>query len=235
VLILVAGRGVIMRGRDSVEGVSRDPAEPRPDFVTLLVDCGAGDLVATEALRDDVMTRYGEAHRCYHTLTHAIAVARDVTALAAASGLTDARAALLAAWLHDVIYDTHSNDNEQSSADYAINALSSLGVEFALVHRCGQLIRATATHLSTTLDEAVLCDADLAVLAAEPEIYFSYTCQIRREYAWMTPGALCAGRAAILRTLLARDTLYRTSSARGWEAAARANIAAEVRELTSIG
>lgn len=206
-----------------------------PDFVGVLLASGADDRSAALALHEDVSRRYGEPHRRYHTLAHVVAVADGVATLAAASGLGDPRAALLAAWLHDVVYDTHNDGNEDASAEYAVRALSVLGVDPKLVQRCSHLVRVTSTHLSTALDERVLCDADLAILAAEPDRYRAYARAVRAEYAWVGAEDFRAGRAAILRGLLARDALYRTASAAGWEAAARANIADEIRELSSTG
>jgi predicted metal-dependent HD superfamily phosphohydrolase len=204
----------------------------RHGFVAVALDSGAGDPAAVEDLLDDVVARHGEPHRRYHTLTHAAAVADAVTTIAAASALTDARAALLAAWLHDVVYDTHSSGNEDASAAYAITALSALGVDSGLVDRCAHLIRVTAAHVSAALDEKVLCDADLAILAATPDRYRAYARQVRQEHDWVTDDDFRVGRAAILRTMLARDALYRTPYAAPWEAVARANIDAEIQELT---
>lgn len=203
-------------------------------FASLLRSCGARDVAGTDALVDDVVTRYGEPHRRYHTLAHARAVADGVSSIASPSGLSDPRAGLLAAWLHDAIYDTRAVGNEDASAVYASAALGALGVEAGLVERCAELIRVTATHLAETLDEAILCDADLAILATPADVYAGYSRQVREEYDWVPDADFRAGRAAILRTLLARDALYRTPVARRWEAAARSNVEAELAELARV-
>jgi len=203
-------------------------------FASLLRSCGARDAAGIDTLVDDVVARYGEPHRRYHTLAHARAVADGVSSIASPSGLGDPRAALLAAWLHDAIYDTRAAGNEDASADYASAALGALGVEAGLVERCAALIRVTATHLAETLDEAVLCDADLAILATPADVYDCYARQVREEYDWVPDADFRAGRAAILRTLLARDALYRTPVARRWEAAARSNVEAELAELARV-
>lgn len=200
-------------------------------FASLLRSCGARDVAGIDALVEDVVTRYGEPHRRYHTVAHARAVADGVSSIASPSGLTDPRAALLAAWLHDAIYDTRAAGNEDASADYASAALGALGVEPDLVERCAALIRVTATHLAAALDEAVLCDADLAILATPADVYARYARQVRAEYDWVPEEDFRAGRTAILRTLLARDALYRTPVAQRWEAAARSNVEAELAEL----
>ena len=201
------------------------------DLAALLRSCGARGEAGIDALVHDVVTRYGEPHRRYHTLAHASAVAEGVSSIASPSGLVDPRAALLAAWLHDAIYDTRAAGNEDASADYASAALGALGVESGLVERCAALIRVTATHLAETLDEAVLCDADLAILACPADVYAGYARQVREEYDWVPEEDFRAGRSAILRTLLARDSLYRTPAARRWEVAARSNVEAELAEL----
>ena len=204
------------------------------DLAALLRSCGARDAAEIKAFVDDVVSRYGEPHRRYHTLEHARAVADGVSTIASASGLSDPRAALLAAWLHDAVYDTRAAGNEDASADYASAGLGALGVEAGLVERCGALIQVTATHLADALDEAVLCDADLAILATPADVYACYARQVREEYDWVPEEDFRVGRTAILRTLLVRDTLYRTPVARRWEVAARSNVGAELAELARI-
>ena len=75
----------------------------------------------------------------------------------------------------------------------------------------------------------VLSDADLAILAAAPERYAEYAADVRREYAHVPDDLFRAGRAAVLRDLLAKPSLFHTAHAREhWEAAARANVEAEL-------
>ena len=207
----------------------------RSGLAALLRASGAVDGAGIEALVHDVVTRYGEPHRRYHTLTHARTVADDVSTIAAATGLGDARPTLLAAWLHDVVYDTRAGSNEDASADYACAALGALGLEPAAIERCAALIRVTASHDARTRDEDVLCDADLAILATDAEGYHRYARQVREEYDWVPDDQFRAGRAAILRTLLGREALYRTPFAARWEAAARRNVEAELVRLTHSG
>jgi predicted metal-dependent HD superfamily phosphohydrolase len=65
----------------------------------------------------DLAARYSSPERHYHTLDHV----RDVLDTAAPlwGGAGPPPALLLAAWLHDVVYDTRAADNEERSADHA--------------------------------------------------------------------------------------------------------------------
>ena len=71
-------------------------------------------------------------------------------------------------------------------------------------------------------DGAVLCDADLAILAADVDRYQRYVAAVRAEYAHVPEGLFRQGRATVLRALEAMPRLYRTEAGRErWEAAAR--------------
>ena len=77
-----------------------------------------------------------------------------------------------------------------------------------------------------------LSDADLAILAAPAERYAEYVAAVRRECAHVSDADFAAGRAAVLRDLLAKPHLFHTAHARSsWEAAARANVE---RELVAL-
>ncbi|MCP5095394.1 MAG: hypothetical protein GY943_07575, partial [Chloroflexi bacterium] len=69
----------------------------------------------------DIVTRYGENGRYYHTLTHiqhVLETAKTVKSLA-----QDWTAVQLAIWFHDIIYDPQSLDNEEKSAAFAAQTL----------------------------------------------------------------------------------------------------------------
>lgn len=124
--------------------------------------------------------------------------------------------------------------NEEASARLAEEQLSELGADPDRVVRVGALVRMTAGHDPSPLDPdaQVLSDADLSVLASPPNRYATYVADVRHEYAAVPEDLFRTGRAALLRSLLDHDRIFRTPSAHErWEADARANIAAELREL----
>lgn len=79
---------------------------------------------------------------------------------------------------------------------------------------------------------AVFHDADLWILSAPPERYREYQAQVRAEYAHVPDALFARGRGAILGGFAQREAIYRTATAhREWEAAARHNVAQELRML----
>jgi predicted metal-dependent HD superfamily phosphohydrolase len=78
---------------------------------------------------------------------------------------------------------------------------------------------------------AVLCDADLAVLASPPAAYAGYASAVREEYRHLSDEEFTAGRIAVLEHLLALPMLFRTPAAQPWTEPARANLAAELSLL----
>jgi predicted metal-dependent HD superfamily phosphohydrolase len=97
-----------------------------------------------------------------------------------------------------------------------------------------RLVLLTAGHDPEPGDTngAVLCDADLAVLASPPEAYAAYASAIRTEYGHLSDAEFTAGRIAVLEHLLALPTLYRLPAvADEWTPLARANMTAELTLL----
>jgi predicted metal-dependent HD superfamily phosphohydrolase len=187
----------------------------------------------------NLIVRYSEPHRRYHTTEHLVYVLDVIDLLA--DEAADADAVRYAAWFHDAVYEVESEwpegvSNEERSAGLGEAVLRKLGAADTLADEVGRLVRLTAEHDPAAGDRngAVLCDADLAVLGGPPEQYRRYHEQVRQEYQQIPDEFYRAGRAAILRKLLGLPELYRTQRAKElFEAAAVANLAAEIAELES--
>ncbi|MFE9450578.1 hypothetical protein [Streptomyces sp. NPDC006739] len=183
---------------------------------------------------DELLRRWQEPQRHYHTLTHLSAVLDHVDVLEKYAD--DPDVVRLAAWFHDAVYLPERSTNEERSARLAERALSEAGVPGEKTAEVARLVRLTVTHdpADSDRDGQVLCDADLAILAAPPSAYAAYTAAVREEYHFVPSDAFRTGRAAVLRQLLDLPRLFRTPHGRAeWEATARYNLAAELEMLST--
>ena len=199
------------------------------DGVDLLL---AWPLPGARALGAQLVASYAHPDRRYHDGRHLGEVLERVHELSAHGVEFDRMAVLLAAWFHDSVYDAQP-DAEKRSAAWAAEALPTL-VDQAVVDEVVRLVLMTEHHLPADDDAngCALSDADLAILAAPAERYAEYAASVREEYAEVPDDAFAAGRAAILRDLLAKPHLFHTAYARGaWEDAARANVLRELAKL----
>jgi predicted metal-dependent HD superfamily phosphohydrolase len=184
---------------------------------------------------EQILARYAEPARRYHTIDHVAAVLATIEELAATEPVDDLAAVQLAGWLHDVVYDPTRPDNEAESARYARRSLSMIRVPTAIVDETARLIELTAGHEVGPDDRngRVLVDADLSILGAPPDVYDRYAADIRAEYAHVDDGSFRAGRRRILEQFAERPQLFHTATARArFEEPARANLA---RELVRLG
>jgi predicted metal-dependent HD superfamily phosphohydrolase len=196
---------------------------------------------------DDVLIRYAEPHRHYHTATHIMFVLRHLRDVSQASDVSLSPEVIAGAVYHDAIYDARATDNEARSADLAAADLAAVGWP---ADRCGlvaALIVATAGHLSDAHDLAdnsadnptdnptdttMLLDADLAILGADPGAYQAYVNGVRAEYAHVDDHQWRSGRTVVLQRFLERRRLFGSQYMRAaYEHRARANIEAELAAL----
>src|SRR5215213_4140817 len=161
-------------------------------------------------LGENLITRYSEPHRHYHTTKHLLDVLTMIDQLADDHDLFLVQ---LAAWYHDAVYAIPAGQisNEEASA---------------------RLVRLTETHQPGPRDPEgeLLCDADLAILASDPADYAAYVAAIRAEYARVPEEQFLAGRLAVL-TGLANREIFRTSKGRQLTDAAYANLETEISAL----
>ena len=191
----------------------------------------AGDSATSRTEWAAVLDAWGQPHRRYHDLHHLAAVLGIVGRLEEAA--EDPAAVRLAAWYHDVVYDPRRSDNEAVSAERARAGLRGLVPE-ERIEEVARLVLLTAGHDAGQDDAngAVLCDADLAVLAGPPDAYAAYASAVREEYGHLSDEEFTAGRIAVLEHLLGLETLYRLPAvAAEWTPRARANLTAELTLL----
>ena len=188
-------------------------------------------LSGADGLRADLERAYADPARGYHDTLHLREVLERLDELDGTG-----TAVLLAAWFHDAVYDGRPGDEERS-ARWAERALPEAGVETPVVAEVARLVRLTERHRPAAGDDAGerLSDADLGILAAAGDRYAEYAATVRWEYAHVPDDQFAAGRAAILRDLLGKPTLFHTTYAREhWEGPARTNVARELAELDAI-
>jgi predicted metal-dependent HD superfamily phosphohydrolase len=154
-----------------------------------------------EALYQDLVARYREPHRRYHTLQHleeCFARFDEVRAVA-----EHPRDVELAIWFHDAIYDTRRTDNEARSAAWARSVAG---------ERVQNLVMATRHEaVPQSADEKALIDVDLWILGAPPERFDEYEAQVREEYRWVPALVYRTKRRAVLESFAARRTIYNTA------------------------
>lgn len=197
------------------------------------------------ALGEDLLERYEQPHRKYHTSVHLSEMLTALKTLYKRHHTATPRAVLLAAWFHDAVYEANPGEDEAASADLARTALTPLASTGSLTNRevtaIAHLIELTASHqladgieeytsgALTRADAAFFLDADLAILAADSPRYARYVAGVRAEYAHYAPDAFTHGRAAILQGFLNRTAIYASDTAHLlWDAPARLNLRTEL-------
>jgi predicted metal-dependent HD superfamily phosphohydrolase len=192
-----------------------------------------------QALWRTISVRYGESQRAYHTLTHIEQLLGQFDSIK--HYLAEPHIVTLALYYHDVIYDPTRADNEQKSAEYAVDALSS----YLRPEQCQHiyaLIMMTANHqIDESInsikysDAAYLLDMDLSILGAPWSTYEQYAQAIRQEYAHVSDVDYRDGRTGVLKRLLAHPKLYLTDYYYSQlEAQARDNINRELISLAAL-
>ncbi|MER9653013.1 hypothetical protein NKJ26_05780 [Mesorhizobium sp. M0152] len=196
------------------------------------------EILIDNALKSELSALYLAEGRHYHDLAHIeamLALAHDYRGL-----LADPEAVEAAIWFHDAIYDSKAKDNEAQSAALAEERLAGRADPERL-SRITAMILATATHQLPRIDDAaaardasLFLDMDLSVLGAAPDAFDAYERAVRREYDWVEEPLWRAGRAAVLKTFLARPHIFHTQEfRRRFEPRAKRNLARSLAALES--
>ena len=211
-----------------------------PAWVRTCIGAGAtAPAQELEQVGERLLARWSEPGRHYHNTRHLADVLAHVDELAEEAHEPDL--VRLAAWYHGAVFDAaerasfahRGGEDERASAALARLELGELGLSQRAVDRVADLVSALARHTPMPGDDdcAVLCDADLAMLAAEPQRYKAYLVALRAEYAHIPVEDFVRARIAILRRLQERPRLFASPLGHGWEEPARQNVDAELQRL----
>lgn len=192
---------------------------------------GVSESPALRQVYSELLKRYAEPHRYYHTqqhLTECFANIREILHLA-----QHPPEVKIALWFHDAIYDTRATDNEQRSAAWAQDVVHRFCAPAEVAQRLYELIMFTRHAIEPVgVDAQVLVDADLSILGVHPERFSEYERQVRAEYGWVPEPLFRQRRATILRGFLSRQHIYTTLPFQArYETQARKNIAYSLLQL----
>ena len=167
------------------------------------------DTSLISSLWKSIESKYTEKHRTYHNLKHLEELFSYFDDYKTHLELPDLVS--FSIFYHDIIYNIWKKDNEEKSADFALEVLSTLLPELSLEIIKEQII-ATKTHESAHLDTQYLIDFDLAILGQSSVVYQQYSKLIRTEYKLVPSLLYKQGRKKVLQHFIDKPFIYKTDT-----------------------
>lgn len=207
----------------------------RERFTSLWNRCLERGLQAAPGpIYDDLMRRYTESHRRYHTPGH---INRCLEEMDLARHLMDDPDAVeMALWFHDAVYDPRANDNELKSAEWFMR-LGREWFEPAFCRKVFDLIMATVHKTPPEEKDAqFVVDVDLSSFGLPWDDFKRDSQAVRDEFDHLPDNEFYPGQLRFLNSLLRRETFYCTEFfRRRFEHTARKNIRRYMSELYDRG
>lgn len=213
-------------------------------FVEAMTQIGAtapAPVLAAEAR--DLVSRWNAPGRPLHNTQHLIDILAHIDELS--SSAHDPDLLRVAYWYHGaylaqalevrIIEHEATLVHDSSTAKIAAR-LHELGVSEEVVERIAELLTALVTGSAprADLDAQVLIDANMVPLAASPQNYKQYRAALREEFANLDDLTYFKARRWFVRSMLSRDSLFRTPAGRSREDAARSNLEMELAKLNCL-
>ena len=174
---------------------------------------------------------YRSPPRAYHGWSHVEDVEQWYQEVLKGPGWKKPREVFIAILFHDAIYVPGRKDNEEKSAQLALNLVDQhLPRKQLDTARIVELILLSARHGSLTptdvdSEAALFLDCDMAILGAAPEVFDRYDAAIFEEFRHLDSKLYALGRRRFLSRLLASPRIFLSDFFRDrLEAAARANV-----------
>ncbi|WP_417368505.1 hypothetical protein [Flavobacterium beibuense] len=186
---------------------------------------------STQSMWQEIKEYYSHKSRKYHNLTHLENLYKELSFCKEL--IEDWDTVLFALFYHDIIYKSTRNDNEEQSAELALQRLKKINYPEDKAERCRQMILATKSHLPVSDNDINLfTDADLSILGYDWSRYAKYYKQVREEYSYYPDILYKPGRKKVLKHFLSMSFIYKTEFFRAkYEENAKENIRKELTKL----
>lgn len=184
-----------------------------------------------QSVYDALQNAYREPVRAYHSILHIEHCLEELDGVCHLCA--DPDAVEFALWYHDSIYHFGASNNEEASAERAVQDLEALGGSPELAERVNELILITKhTQPPTDTDSQIIVDIDLSILGQPAPVYDRYEAAIREEYSYLSDETYTEGRSQFLKSVLARKRIFSTDRFCGkYEAASRRNMTQAIERL----
>lgn len=191
----------------------------------------SSDLILIEKFWLEIEEHYLQKSRKYHNLNHLEHIFRELDEVK--NEINDFTLITFSVFYHDIIYKSTSKENEEKSAEFAVQRLQKLNLSESQLNRISNQILATKAHKkSSDQDTNSLTDADLSILGAERDIYQKYIENIRKEYSVYPDFLYKPGRKKALKHFLEFETIFKTEYFRNkYEEKARKNLEWEIGNI----
>lgn len=150
--------------------------------------------IISPGISADILERYNEPHRFYHTLAHL----DDLWTQLEEQGYGDNGILLLATIFHDIIYDPRSPTNEEDSARYFNEVFTG---DDKVKEEVTSIILDTKRHQATSELSEVFCKADLNILHQPFDKLLIYEHQIFKEFQFVDYSTYREKRVEVLKHL----------------------------------
>lgn len=201
------------------------------DHFMALVSHYSPDKILTNTLWEEIETHYSSKGRHYHSLKHLENLLIQLESVK--KQIHDWDTVIFAMYYHDIIYKSTRKDNEEKSADLAVERLTQINFPADKMELCAAHILATKKHAyHSNTDTNYFTDADLSILGRDAETYAQYAKQVRAEYSIYPDFMYNPGRQKALQHFLDMEWIFKTEEFRAkFEEQARKNITMEVGKL----
>lgn len=184
-----------------------------------------------------IVSRYNEIWRHYHNVNYIDNMAKTVDFLAEKSGKKEEltlEVLALSVFYHRAVYIPGSHLNEK----YSAQLVEKLELDDLIKQEVIHIILGTQSYSTPqTLEEAIIFDADLAILGSEHKEYAEYTENIFKESQTMgySDGIFLYRRKEFVKNALERDNLFTTKYAlENWNDKAKTNLTVELEQLERL-
>ncbi len=222
--------------QESSESFSTDSLKKQ--WTSLITELSpTADPAKVDSIFQDLIQRYSEPTRAYHTPQHLFEMLALINANQ--NHLVNPTTIKLATWFHDAIYNSQAHDNEEKSAELSSTSLAELEIPAETIEQVAGYILLTKQHdlpagIEPNADLAFFLDADMSILASDTARYMEYARAVAFEYSWAKnvkgKDLYTLGRLQFLQCTSGKP-IFHTNHMKPLEAKARVNIDWEIEQL----